>query len=171
MCTHNSCTTFKTAPSIGTSDHIRIQWTHYPFVFFLKFCSNDFLAFSSSLSYLLSLSFLLSPAPLKVVLAPESHYWLAFPWCFFFFLYLLCHLTISSGFIAAINVGLSLSRSLLPAPAFSLPRLLKPYLSKTSQVSHLLVSQMQLSKLVSQHSLQSTDTSFQFSFLPSIFLP
>ena len=114
-----------------------------PFCFFPEVLLY-FLALSSSLSLPAFLSFLPSLLPdSRLSLPTGSHYCLAFP-CFF--LYPLCHLTISSGFMVAINVSTCFkpSRSLLPAPAFSLSQILKPYLSKTSsQDSHLLVSQMQ----------------------------
>ena len=119
-----------------------IQWTHCPFVFSLKFCSIFWHFLPPSLYLLFSLFYLLScptqgcPCPLGLTTG------LLFP---VFFLYPLCHLTISSGFMVVINVSTWFKpfRSLLPAPTFSLSQTLKSYLSKTSsQDSHLLVSQM-----------------------------
>ena len=138
-----------------------------PFCFSLKFCCNDFLALSSSLSLaaFLCLFYLLS-SPLKVVLGP----WVSLLACFFlFFLYPLCHLTISSGFMVVINVStwFKPSRSLLPALAFSLSQTLKPHLSNTScQDSHLLVSQMQSSQAGLPNILSKAQTQI-FSFLLS----
>lgn len=127
-----------------------IQWTHYPFVFSLKFCSNDFLAFSSSLSYLLfSVFSTFSPAPLKVVLAPWVSLLACFSLFFFFFLYLLCHLTISSGFTVAINVGLSLLDLYFQLQHSLSPRLWNPICLKLLKIATFWYLKCNSSKLVS----------------------
>lgn len=122
-CAHNSCMTFKHSPSIGTSDHI---WHSGPttLLFFpWNFALMTFWHFLPPSLTCFSLSFLPSLLPhSRLSLPPRSHYWLAFP-CLFFFLYLLCHLTISSGFIVAINVDLS-----LPDLYFQLQHSLSPRL-------------------------------------------
>lgn len=142
------------------------QWTHYPFVFSLKFCSNDFLALSSSLSYLLfSVFSTFSPAPLKVVLAPSVSLLACFS-LFIFFPLSIVSFDNLIWFHSCDQCWFKPSRSLIPAPAFSLSQTLKPYLSKTSsQDSHLLVSQMQFIQAGLPNILSKAQTQvFSFPF-------
>lgn len=144
-----------------------IQWTHYP-CFFLKFLLlMTFWHFlPPSLTYF-SLSFLPSLLPYpRLSLPPSLTIGLLFPGVFFFFFPLsIVSFDTPIWFHSCDQCWFKPSRSLLPAPAFSLPQTLKPYLSKTSQDSHLLVSQMQFIQAGLPNILSKAQTiSFQFSF-------